>query len=85
MITTIAVTASLVLLSNVCLCWYFSREIQHLEQQQHRNTNALDQSLRELRTSVDDLYDELVQFAHNMQKEQSSQEGTDESDWWRNA
>lgn len=84
MIATIAVTATLVLLSNVCLCWYFSREMQHLEQQQYRNTCKLDQSIREFRDSVDALGDDVTHLKHTIQSTTST-ETSDDSDWWRNA
>ena len=85
MIAQLVVTASLVLASNVCLCWFFAREIQRLELKQMRAAHALQLAMREVHASNKELEMVVEDLQHTIQNQTSEATEQDESDWWKQA
>ncbi len=85
MMSTIVIAACFVLASNVCLCCYFSREIQRLELKQSRAIHALRLSMHEVYVSNKDVVMVVEELQHTIQNNTTEAQDQCESDWWKNA
>ncbi len=82
--STLVVTGTFVIISNACLCWYFSREIHRLEKAHRNSTRAVLLACRDIKSDVYELTVTVEGVQHAIQNDTVS-EAADDSDWWKSA